>query len=158
MRARVVRTRIVKAHIGVSSFFLALVLTVMTRAAVPAFAVNPPSAAIYNVRTEDTWIPMKDGVRLAVKLYMPEGARLGETFPAVLEYHPYRKDDGTAARDLCTPILSAAATCAPVSISAVLAPVTACPPIASTPNRNNSTHCRSFPGSRISPGPAATWG
>ena len=48
---------------------------------------------------EDTWIPMKDGVRLAVKLYMPDGAKAGDKFPAVLEYHPYRKDDGTAARD-----------------------------------------------------------
>jgi predicted acyl esterase len=43
---------------------------------------------------EDTWIPMKDDVRLAVKLYMPHGAKAGEKFPAVLEYHPYRKDDG----------------------------------------------------------------
>ncbi len=37
---------------------------------------------------------MKDDVRLAVKLYMPHGAKAGEKFPAVLEYHPYRKDDG----------------------------------------------------------------
>ena len=46
---------------------------------------------------ENTWIPMKDGVRLAVTLYMPDGGKAGEKFPAVLEYHPYRKDDGTAA-------------------------------------------------------------
>ena len=42
---------------------------------------------------------MKDGVRLAVTLYMPDGGKAGEKFPAVLEYHPYRKDDGTAQRD-----------------------------------------------------------
>ena len=42
---------------------------------------------------------MKDGIRLAVTLYMPDGGKAGEKFPAVLEYHPYRKDDGTAQRD-----------------------------------------------------------
>jgi len=48
---------------------------------------------------EQAWIPMKDGVRLAATLYMPDGAKPGEKFPALLEYLPYRKDDGTAARD-----------------------------------------------------------
>lgn len=42
---------------------------------------------------------MKDGVRLAATLYMPDGAKPGEKFPALLEYLPYRKDDGTAAED-----------------------------------------------------------
>ena len=45
------------------------------------------------------WIPMNDGVRLAATLYMPDGAKPGEKFPALLEYLPYRKDDGTAAGD-----------------------------------------------------------
>lgn len=48
---------------------------------------------------ESVWIPMKDGVRLAATLYMPEGAKPGERFPALLDYLPYRKDDGTAAGD-----------------------------------------------------------
>ena len=48
---------------------------------------------------EQAWIPMKDGTRLAATLYMPDGARRGEQFPALLEYLPYRKDDGTAAGD-----------------------------------------------------------
>ena len=48
---------------------------------------------------ENAWIPMKDGVRLSVTLYMPDGGKAGEKFPAVLEYHPYRKDDATASRD-----------------------------------------------------------
>ncbi|MGC2476309.1 MAG: CocE/NonD family hydrolase, partial [Candidatus Sulfotelmatobacter sp.] len=47
----------------------------------------------------NTWIPMDDGVRLAATLYMPDGAKAGEKFPALLEYLPYRKDDGTAAGD-----------------------------------------------------------
>jgi len=42
---------------------------------------------------------MKDGVRLAATLYMPDGAKPEEKFPALLEYLPYRKDDGTAAGD-----------------------------------------------------------
>lgn len=42
---------------------------------------------------------MKDGVRLAATLYMPDGGKPGEKFPALLEYLPYRKDDGTAAGD-----------------------------------------------------------
>ncbi|MGC2270547.1 MAG: CocE/NonD family hydrolase [Candidatus Sulfotelmatobacter sp.] len=42
---------------------------------------------------------MKDGIRLAATLYMPDGAKPGEKFPALLEYLPYRKDDGTAAED-----------------------------------------------------------
>jgi hypothetical protein len=66
---------------------------------VPTFAVEPPSPATYSVRMEQTWIPMKDGVRLAATLYMPDGAKPGEKFPALLEYLPYRKDDGTAAGD-----------------------------------------------------------
>jgi uncharacterized protein len=48
---------------------------------------------------EQAWIPMKDGVRLAATLYMPDGAKPGEKFPALLEYLPYRKDDCTASED-----------------------------------------------------------
>jgi predicted acyl esterase len=80
----------------------------LNRPAVPAllsllaclgFAAEAPSPAVYGVRMENGWIPMKDGVRLAVTLYMPDGAKPGERFPALLEYLPYRKDDATAARD-----------------------------------------------------------
>jgi putative CocE/NonD family hydrolase len=48
---------------------------------------------------EKAWIPMKDGVRLAATLYTPGSSKPGEKFPALLEYLPYRKDDGTAAGD-----------------------------------------------------------
>jgi predicted acyl esterase len=64
-----------------------------------AFASDPPAAPTYEVRMEKAWIPMKDGVRLAATLYTPDGAKPGEKFPALLEYLPYRKDDGTAAGD-----------------------------------------------------------
>src|ERR1700676_4947474 len=62
-----------------------------------ALASEPPSPPAYGVRIEQAWIPMKDGIRLAATLYMPDGAKPGEKFPALLEYLPYRKDDGTAA-------------------------------------------------------------
>jgi predicted acyl esterase len=77
------------------SWYLGLVLLVHLSAA----AVEPPSPPTYGVRMEKAWIPMKDGVRLAATLYMPEGAKAGDKFPALLEYLPYRKDDGTAAED-----------------------------------------------------------
>src|SRR6202521_5050152 len=64
-----------------------------------ALASEPPSPPAYGVRMERAWIPMKDGIRLAATLYMPEAAKPGEKFRAPLEYLPYRKDDGTAAGD-----------------------------------------------------------
>lgn len=47
---------------------------------------------------ENIWIALSDGTRLAAKLWMPEGAR-EQPVPAILEYIPYRKRDGTAGRD-----------------------------------------------------------
>ena len=42
---------------------------------------------------------MKDGTRLAVNLFVPEGAKPGDKFPALLSYLPYRKDDWSLAGD-----------------------------------------------------------
>ena len=47
---------------------------------------------------ENVWIPLPDGGRLAAKIWLPEDAE-AEPVPAILEYIPYRKNDGTAARD-----------------------------------------------------------
>jgi putative CocE/NonD family hydrolase len=44
---------------------------------------------------ENLFIPMPDGVPLAAKLWRPVGVKV----PALLEYLPYRKRDGTRARD-----------------------------------------------------------
>ncbi|MFL6221328.1 MAG: CocE/NonD family hydrolase [Actinomycetes bacterium] len=44
-----------------------------------------------------SWIPMEDGVRLAVSLFLPEGAEEGRAAPVVLEALPYRKDDASAS-------------------------------------------------------------
>jgi putative CocE/NonD family hydrolase len=44
------------------------------------------------------WIELSDGCRLSARLWLPEDA-LADPVPAILEYIPYRKDDGTAVRD-----------------------------------------------------------
>jgi uncharacterized protein len=44
------------------------------------------------------WIPMPDGCRLAARIWLPEGAEQAPV-PAILEYVPYRKNDGLVLRD-----------------------------------------------------------
>jgi len=47
---------------------------------------------------EHQWIPMPDGTRLAARIWIPESA--GHTpVPAILEYIPYRRRDGSRLRD-----------------------------------------------------------
>jgi predicted acyl esterase len=43
---------------------------------------------------ENLWIPMPDGVKLAARIWLPEDAE-DDPAPAILEYLPYRKRDGT---------------------------------------------------------------
>lgn len=50
---------------------------------------------------ENVWIPLPDGIRLAARIWRPEGAAAAPV-PALLEYLPYRKRDGTATRDALT--------------------------------------------------------
>jgi len=51
------------------------------------------------VRTiENEWIELADGTRLAARLWLPEDA-LERPVPAIVEYLPYRKRDGTRERD-----------------------------------------------------------
>ncbi|MBI1417871.1 MAG: CocE/NonD family hydrolase [Limimaricola sp.] len=45
---------------------------------------------------ENIFIPLADGTRLAAKVWMPDAPG---RFPAILEYLPYRKRDGTRTRD-----------------------------------------------------------
>ena len=45
---------------------------------------------------ETVWIPLPCGTRLATTIWRPDGAG---PFPAVLEYLPYRRRDGTSVRD-----------------------------------------------------------
>ncbi|GGH58101.1 CocE/NonD family hydrolase [Frigidibacter albus] len=47
------------------------------------------------------WITLPDGTRLAARLWLPDGAA-DSPVPAILEYLPYRRRDGTAPRDQLT--------------------------------------------------------
>jgi uncharacterized protein len=46
----------------------------------------------------NTWIELADGCRLAARMWLPDDAE-DDPVPALLEYIPYRKGDGTALRD-----------------------------------------------------------
>lgn len=50
---------------------------------------------------ENTWIVLSDGCRLAARIWLPQNAERNPA-PAVLEYLPYRKRDGTVVRDELT--------------------------------------------------------
>jgi hypothetical protein len=50
---------------------------------------------------ENFWIPMSDGVKLAARMWVPVDAEK-KPVPALLEYLPYRKRDGTVVRDALT--------------------------------------------------------
>ena len=45
------------------------------------------------------WIPMRDGVRLAARVWLPPETDGLAPVPAILEYHPYRKGDVEACAD-----------------------------------------------------------
>ena len=50
---------------------------------------------------EHTLIPLKDGTELAARIWLPDDAERSPV-PAILEYLPYRKRDGTNERDSMT--------------------------------------------------------
>lgn len=50
---------------------------------------------------ENDWITLADGRKLAMRLWLPNDAEKNPV-PAILEYLPYRKRDGTAPRDEST--------------------------------------------------------
>ena len=49
---------------------------------------------------EHFWIPMPDGIRLSARAWLPACAK-DLPVPAILEYIPYRKRDGTRVKDDC---------------------------------------------------------
>ncbi|MCV3211850.1 CocE/NonD family hydrolase [Mesorhizobium sp. YC-39] len=50
------------------------------------------------VLMENVWIPLPDGTRLAAKIWLPEDA-VSDPVPAIIDYIPYRKRDGTVQKD-----------------------------------------------------------
>jgi len=79
----------------------AAMLASRVASATPAPAA-PPRWALPEKRPikaiENTWIPLQDGTRLAARLWLPADAEHSPV-PAVLEYLPYRKRDGTRKED-----------------------------------------------------------
>jgi putative CocE/NonD family hydrolase len=74
-----------------------LTATGVTLALAPAIAgaESPLRAGPRKVKSiENVWIPMKDGVRIAARIWLPEDAEQ-RPVPAIIEYIPYRKRDST---------------------------------------------------------------
>lgn len=69
----------------------------MTHASLTPIEV-PTSELPYEVIDEEIYIPMSDGTRLAARIWRPVAGD-SDRFPAILEYIPYRKRDGTRTRD-----------------------------------------------------------
>ena len=63
--------------------------------------VTRPAAPRQVRNLETVWIPMSDGIRLAARIWMPEDAE-ADPVPAILEYIPYRRRDGTRGWDELT--------------------------------------------------------
>ena len=61
--------------------------------------MRTPSSFAHDVRVvENEWIPLRDGTRLAARIWLPADAE-ARPVPAILEYLPYRKRDFTRTRD-----------------------------------------------------------
>lgn len=56
---------------------------------------------------ENEWIPLKDGARLAARIWLPDGADKVRV-PAVLEFHPYRKRPASLRDESSFPAFAAA--------------------------------------------------
>jgi len=73
---------------------LLLAVPLLARAA-PKLEATPPT---FEMAMEEVWIPLKDGLRLAADVWRPKGTGDRGRFPVLLEYLPYRKDDGRGGR------------------------------------------------------------
>ncbi len=58
-----------------------------------------PSPSAYEFEIIRDWLVMKDGVRLSATYFMPVAETMGERFPVLFEFLPYRKDDSFYLRD-----------------------------------------------------------
>ena len=87
---------------------------------------------------EHTLIPLKDGTTLAARIWLPDDAEQNPV-PAILEYLPYRKRDGTYERDALNSSLSRPVMAMPASASTFEVAVNrrACCST-STPSRNKT--------------------
>ena len=77
----------------------AILLVMLSTAVAPAQGNPDVTTARYSFTMKSVSIRMPDGVKLAATLYMPVGAPRETRFPVLLNYLPYRKDDGEAQED-----------------------------------------------------------
>jgi uncharacterized protein len=75
-------------------------LTAAKAAVGPGARWSPPEKRPFRI-VENEWITLKDGTRLAARLWIPGGSRAARS-PVVLEYLPYRKRDVTRALNNAT--------------------------------------------------------
>src|SRR5205823_7419082 len=74
-------------------------IAAMLGAQADAAPAESPRAGPRRVRSiENVWIPMSDGVKIAARLWLPEDAEQNPV-PAIMDYIPYRKRDGTRLYD-----------------------------------------------------------
>ena len=73
-------------------------IQLLTVLALPCSHAQPPEIHSNGITIREIQIPMPDGEFLAADLYLPEKAPEGSRFPIILEYLPYRKDEGRTHR------------------------------------------------------------
>ena len=80
--------------------FLALSASAFSRSAhqVQSSPRVEPTPPVYEFAVQNVWLSLKDGVRLSVTFCRPVPREPGEKFPVLLEFLPYRKDDGGGGR------------------------------------------------------------
>ena len=106
---------------------------------------------------DPVWIPMPDGARLAARILLPKSAA-AKPVPAVLEYIPYRRRDGTIIGDTPRHAYFAGHGYAAVRVDMRGAGDSDGVLLDEYLPRNRMTPSRSSPGSRTSPGAAARSG
>lgn len=62
------------------------------------FPAHSQDSSFGGIEIREVRIPMEDGIHLAADLYLPDTLKPGEVLPVILEYLPYRKDEGRGAR------------------------------------------------------------
>ena len=80
------------------NLLIELTIVVLALTAVASNQVRLPDLTYEGIEIKEAWIPMPDGVRLAVSLFMPADRDQSAKFPVLLEYLPYRKDESRKGR------------------------------------------------------------
>ncbi len=78
--------------------WMTLALGLLTISAEANSQSRLPDVTHEGIEIKEIWIPMPDGVRLAASLFMPANRESTATFPVLLEYLPYRKDESRKGR------------------------------------------------------------